>query len=58
MKLNKEFVEKLKQILLSQGINKITFDLDIFDDMDEDEYFVFKSIYNRYIESHDSGKSM
>ncbi len=58
MKLNKEFVEKLKHALLSQGINKITFGLDIFDDMDEDEYFVFRSIYNRYIESHDTGESM
>jgi hypothetical protein len=58
MKLNKEFVEKLKHVLLSQGINKITFDLDVFDDMDEDEYFVFKSIYNRYIENHDSGESV
>lgn len=58
MKLDKDFVEKLKQVLLSQGIDKITFNLDVFDDMDEDEYFVFKSIYNRYIENHDTGEGV
>ena len=48
MKLSKDFTERLKQVLISQGVNEIIFGLDVFDDMEEDEYLVFKTIFNRY----------
>lgn len=48
MKLNEDFKERLKRVLISQGINEIRFGLDVFDDMEEDEYLVFKTIFNRY----------
>lgn len=48
MKLSKDFIERLKQVLISQGVNEIIFGLDVFDDMEEDEYLVFKTIFNRY----------
>ena len=49
MKLSKDFTERLKQVLISQGVNEIIFGLDVFDDMEEDEYLVFKIIFNRKI---------
>lgn len=52
MKLSDDFKERLKQVLISQGINEIVFGLDVFDDMEEDEYLVFKTIYNRYTDDN------
>ena len=48
MKLSKDFTERLKQVLISQGVNEIIFGLDVFVDMEEDEYLVFKTIFNSY----------
>ena len=48
MKLNKDFVDRLKNIFISKGINQITFGLAVFDDMDDMEYLTFSQIYNRY----------
>lgn len=48
MKLDKDFVNRLKNIFISKGINQITFGLDVFDDMDDMEYLTFSQIYNRY----------
>ena len=48
MKLSKDFTERLKQVLISQGVNEIIFGLDVFDDMDDMEYLTFSQIYNRY----------
>ena len=38
MKLKEDFVERLKNIFLSKGI----------EDMEEDDYIVFSKIYNNY----------
>ena len=48
MKLDKDFVDRLKNIFISKGITQITFGLDVFDDMDDMEYLTFSQIYNRY----------
>ena len=56
MKLKEDFVERLKNIFLSKGIEEISFGLDVFDDMDEDDYFVFSNIYNNY--KDDTGKGV
>lgn len=48
MKLDKDFVDRLKKTFLSQSVNEIVFGLDVFDDMSDDEYLVFKTVYNRY----------
>lgn len=52
MKLSEDFTERLKQVLISQGVNEIVFGLDVFDDMEEDEYLVFKTIFNRYTDDN------
>ena len=49
-KLDKSFVDRLKEVFIEKGISKITFGLDVFDDMTDDEYLVFKEIFNRYQE--------
>lgn len=46
--LDKDFVDRLKKTFKSQSINEIIFGLDVFDDMSDDEYLVFKTVYNRY----------
>ena len=48
MKLKEDFIEKLKNIFLSKGIEEISFGLDVFDNMEEDDYIVFSKIYNNY----------
>lgn len=50
--LEKDFVDRLKKTFLSQSINEIVFGLDVFDDMSDDEYLVFKTVYNRYNDKH------
>lgn len=55
MKLSDDFIDRLKKALLSKGCEQIVFDLDVFDDMDEDEYLVFKTIFNRYYAEHRTG---
>lgn len=52
MNLDKDFVDRLKKTFLSQSINEIVFGLDVFDDMSDDEYLVFKTVYNRYNDKH------
>lgn len=47
-KLNPDFIDRLKKVFIESGYNQIIFDLDVFDDMSEDEYLVFKTIFNRY----------
>lgn len=56
MKLSDDFIDRLKKALMSKGCTKIVFNLDVFDDMDEDEYLIFKTILNRYVEHRTSNE--
>lgn len=56
MKLKEDFIEKIKNIFLAKGIDEISFGLDVFDNMDIDDYIVFSKIYNNYID--DTRKSV
>lgn len=58
MNLSEDFVERLKKTFLSNGISEIVFGLDVFDDMDADDYIVFKEIYNNYRDKHDTGEGV
>ena len=42
--------------VLSKGIEEISFRLDVFDNMEEDDYIVFSKIYNNY--KDDTGKGV
>ena len=58
MVLNSDFVDRLKHTFLENGISEITFGLDVFDDMDADDYLIFKEIYNKYRDKHDFRESV
>lgn len=55
MKLKQDFVERLKNAFESKNIHEIVFGLDVFDDMEEDDYIVFSKIYNKYIDDTREG---